>query len=167
MNYRRISIILFSGISALFIFGYPFFSVLEVRDFNSGQLLECFRILSGEEFGIFYIHSVNKRPVLDTFRTEKDSLIIVKSRFDAFGAGMPDQSTAEGNLNISSDGSLEWIVNRKIPDVVIRVGYTADHRLHIKGNDIRLADFVNPGMPVLIKSRSQGFVNLIKDRCKR
>ncbi|MEW5908882.1 MAG: DUF1850 domain-containing protein [Thermodesulfobacteriota bacterium] len=166
MNYRRIFMTCFLfGISVVFILTYPFLTLLEVRNFTTGQLLRCSRMMPGEEFGVSYIHSVNKRPVFDTFRVENDSLVIVKSRFDTFGAGMPDQSTEEGTLSISSDGWMEWTVNRKIPEVILRVGRIADHRLHVKGTDTRFSDLIEPGMPVHIRLKKQGILMSFKNRC--
>ncbi len=86
----------------------------------------------GEEFILSFTHSVNKRPVYDTLRVEKDYLVIVKSRFDAFGAGMPDSSTKEGTLTLAQDGWLEWSTNRPVPEITVRVGWTAEHKLHLK-----------------------------------
>ena len=59
-----------------------------------------------------FVHSVNRRPVYDTLRVERDHLVIVRSRYDSFGAGMPEASTPEGTLTIAKDGWLEWTVNR-------------------------------------------------------
>ena len=78
-------------VAAFFLF-YPLYPVLRVASVKKAELLFCARMAEGEEFVLSFIHSVNKRPVFDTLRIEGDHLLIVKSRFDSFGAGMPEGS---------------------------------------------------------------------------
>ena len=73
---------------------WPFIPALEIVDGRDGRVAFCARVRPGEEFVLSFVHSVNKRPVYDTLRAEGDHLVIVKSRFDSFGAGMPEASTA-------------------------------------------------------------------------
>jgi hypothetical protein len=113
-----------------------------------------------------FIHSVNRRPVYDTLRVEADHLVIVKSRFDAFGAGMPEASTSEGTLSVSRDGWLDWAVNRPVPEVTVRVGRVAEHTLHLKGREIRLADLAEPGAPLTMRVRNVRILDLMKGRCE-
>jgi hypothetical protein len=112
-----------------------------------------------------FVHSVNRRPVYDTLRAERDHLVIVKSRFDAFGAGMPEASTSEGTLAVAPDGWLEWTVNRSVPEVTVRVGRVADHILHIKGREIRLSDLAEPGSALTFRVRKVQWLDLMKGRC--
>ncbi|MBU1180587.1 MAG: DUF1850 domain-containing protein, partial [Proteobacteria bacterium] len=81
--------IIIAGIIGAGLLFLPLITALELSDFKTQQklLLVCMR--SGEEFTISFIHSVNRRPVYDTLRVESDHLVIVRSRYDSFGAGMP------------------------------------------------------------------------------
>jgi hypothetical protein len=144
---------------------WPLFPVIELVDGSSGRVALCERVRRGEEFVIAFVHSVNRRPVFDTLRAEADHLVIVKSRFDAFGAGMPEASTAEGTLTVAKDGWLEWTVNRSVPDVTVRVGRVADHMLHLKGREIRLSDLAEPGTPLTVRVSKTRMIDLIKGRC--
>ena len=72
-------------------------------------------------------------------------LRILRSRFDAFGAGMPETSTPENPLRIGPDGWLEYTVNRRVPDLTIFVGRVAGHVLHIKGRAIPFTSLAEPG----------------------
>ncbi len=136
------------GIGLLFL---PFITSLEISEFKTRQRLLLIGMKSGEEFTISFIHSVNRRPVYDTLRVESDHLVIVRSRFDSFGAGMPESSTGEGTLKVAKDGWLEWTVNRSVPDITVRVGWTADHTLHIKNRKIRLAELAEPGSGLTVR----------------
>lgn len=123
----------------------PMFGGLEVVDPQDGKVL--FRVPLGEAegFQICFIHSVNRRPVCDTLGLRGGQLLIVSSRFDSFGAGMPDGSTREGVLRRLPDGWLEWRIERPVPEVTLRVGHTAEHRLVLKGKELLLAQLVHPG----------------------
>jgi hypothetical protein len=144
---------------------WPFFPVMEVSDGRAGRVAFCDRVQSGEEFVISFVHSVNRRTVYDTLRVEGDHLVIEKSRFDAFGAGMPEASTSEGTLAVAPDGWLEWTVNRPVPEVTVRVGRVADHILHFKGREIRLADLSEPGTALTFRTRKARWLDFMKGRC--
>ncbi|MGE5256602.1 MAG: DUF1850 domain-containing protein [Hyphomicrobiales bacterium] len=144
---------------------WPFIPALEIVDVRNDNTLFCTRIRSGEEFVLSFVHSVNRRPVYDTLRAEDDHLVIVGSRFDAFGAGMPESSTPEGTLAVAPDGWLEWTVNRPVPDVTVRVGRVANHTLHFEGREIRLSDLAEPGSALTLRVRKARMIDLMKGRC--
>jgi hypothetical protein len=144
---------------------WPFFLVIEVSDGRTGRISFCDRVQPGEEFVISFVHSVNRRPVYDTLRAEGGHLVIVKSRFDAFGAGMPEASTSEGTLAVAADGWLEWTVNRPVPELTVRVGRVADHILHLKSREIRLADLSEPGTALTFRVHKARWLDLMKGRC--
>jgi hypothetical protein len=152
-----------AGVAGLLL--WPFIPALEIVDERNGRVAFCARVQPGEEFVLSFVHSVNKRPVYDTLRVEADHLVIVKSRFDSFGAGMPEASTKDGTLTIAKDGWLEWTINRAVPEITVRVGWVADHTLGIKGREIRLADLAEPGAPVTLRVRNVRMLDLMKGRC--
>jgi hypothetical protein len=119
---------------------------------------------SGEEFTISFIHSVNRRPVYDTLRVEGDHLVIVRSRYDSFGAGMPESSTGEGTFAVGKDGWLVWTVNRPVPDITVRVGWTAEHTLHIRDRKIRLAELAEPGSGLTMRVQNISMIDYLKGR---
>ena len=112
-----------------------------------------------------FIHSVNKRAVYDTVRVEGNHLLIVKSRFDSLGAGMPDVSSEGMKLGFGKDGWLEWSVNRAVPEVTFFVGWVAKHSLRLKGKDIALVDLAEPGTLLALRMEKASFYDLRKGRC--
>jgi hypothetical protein len=165
MNRRWIAGLAIAGAGAA---GFLLWTVgpsLEIVAAGSEHVVLCARVEKGEELVLSFIHSVNRRPVYDTFRVEPDHLVIVKSRFDAFGAGMPESSTVEGTLAVAPDGWLEWTVNRSLPDVTVRVGRVAEHTLHFKDRAIRLSDLAEPGRALTLRVRKARMVDLLKGRC--
>ena len=165
MNRRWIAGLVVAGAGLAGLLLWPFLPVIEIVDGRVGRVAFCARVRPGEEFVLSFVHSVNRRPVYDTLRAEGEHLVIVKSRFDAFGAGMPEASTPEGTLTIAKDGWLEWTVNRPVPEITIRVGWVANHTLSIKDREIRLADLVEPGQPLTMRVRKARMLDLMKGRC--
>jgi hypothetical protein len=164
MNRRWVAGLIVAGVGAAAFLLWPIIPVLEIVDAGSGRIVFCARVRQGEEFGLSFVHSVNRRPVYDTLRVENDHLVIVKSRFDSFGAGMPESSTAEGTLAVAPDGWLEWTVNRPVPELTLRVGRVADHTLRLQDRQIHLADLAQGGAPLTIRVRKARTVDLMKGR---
>jgi hypothetical protein len=146
---------------------YPRHLILELTDPATGRPVLCATMADGEEFDITFVHSVNKRPVQDTLRVARDHLVIVRSRFDAFGAGMPEATTEDGRLRVAADGWLEWTVNRPMPEIVLRVGRVANHALVLKGRRLPLAELAEPGAPLAFRARMASPWSIWKGRCLR
>jgi len=145
-------------VAAFFLF-YPLYPVLRVANVKKAELLFCARMAENEEFVLSFIHSVNKRPVFDTLRIEGNQLLIVKSRFDSFGAGMPEGS------QMGQDGWLEWVVNRPVPEVTLFVGWVANHSLRLKGREIPLTELAEPGTLLSLRAGKASRYGLWKGRC--
>jgi hypothetical protein len=142
-------------------------SVLEITNMRTGQALWRQKMKVGEEFVLSFTHSVNKRPVFDTLRAQGDHIIIVKSRYDAFVAGMPEATTDEGTFAVLPDGWLEWTVNRPVPEIVVRVGRVAGHTLWIQGQEIPLSGLAEPGTALSFRVRKISALSMLKGRCFR
>jgi hypothetical protein len=146
---------------------WPRHLVLEIARADSAERVLCAGVHPGEEVVLSFFHSVNRRPVHDTFRVASDRLIVVKSVFDSFGAGMPEASTTEGTLRVGEDGWLEWTINRPMPEVVVRIGWVANHTLRLKGRQVPLAELAPPGTAVAMRPKTYSLLGLWKGRCVR
>jgi hypothetical protein len=144
---------------------YPGNIVLKLTAAKSGRVVFCAPVTDGEEFLLSFIHSVNKRPVYETLRVAGNHLLIVKSRYDSFGAGMPEASTQEGSLRVDRDGWLEWTVNREVPEIKFFVGWVANHTLCLKGRETILANIVEPGTSLSIRVQKVSYFELWRGRC--
>jgi hypothetical protein len=165
MSRRWIASLVIAGAGFAGLLLLPFIPVLEIIDGRVGRVAFCVRVQPGEEFVLSFVHSVNRRPVYDILRAEGDHLVIVKSRFDSFGAGMPESSTSEGTLAVAPDGWLEWTVNQPVPEITVRVGRVADHTLNLKSREIRLSDLAEPGSALTFRVRKVRWLDLMKGRC--
>lgn len=152
-------------IAILFIF-YPVRKVLTVEPVDAKRPALCYIVTPGDEFTISFVHSVNKRPVYDTIRIEKDHFLVVKSRYDAFGAGMPVASDGDARLKTVADGWLELTdINLRLTDFKIFVGTIAEHSLRIHNKDFRMTEHVAPGTPVTFSINNYSIYQVWKGGC--
>jgi hypothetical protein len=112
---------------------------LEIRDARSGRVYGVWPLEDGE-FAIEFVHSVNQRPVLETFKAEGGNILPLAVRFFSFGAGM--QSDLEAGQQMSRDGEALVITgfNRTVPKLNYIVGTISDHLLYINGETVSLRD---------------------------
>jgi len=146
------------------LFWIPSQSVLIVAEAPE-KVAFCARMNEGEEWSISYTHSVNRRPVYDFLRVEGNGLRIIRSRYDAFGAGMPETSTPDNPLRIGPDGWLEYTVNRPVPDVTVFVGRVAGHALHLKGRLIPFISLSEPGKSLRFFVERRSPYQIFEGRC--
>jgi hypothetical protein len=161
--------VLLSGLSVVLLFYlfFPLYTVLNILSVNKGRVVFCAEMKEGEEFVLSFIHSVNKRPVYDTLRVERAHLLIVRSRFDTFGAGMPETSTDGMKLELDEEGWLVWTVNRPVPEVTVLVGRVANHTLHLKGRNLALSALSEPGSPVSMRPARISYYEMWRGGCIR
>jgi hypothetical protein len=154
------------GILVVFFLFIPFHRVLTITAVKTAQGLGCVRMTEGEAFILSFIHSVNQRPVYDTIRLEGDYLLIVKSRFDSFGGGMPDVSTDSVKLQWGKDGWIELILNQSVPEITFFLGWVANHTLQIKGRNIPLTNLAEPGTLLSLRTQKMSYYDLWKNGCR-
>lgn len=154
-----------TGVVGMIVFFWiPSQTVLVVTD-ASGKTALCARMSDGEEWMISYTHSVNRRPVYDFLRVEGNGIRILRSRYDAFGAGMPETSTPENPLRVGPDGWLEYTVNRSVRDLTIFVGRVAGHALNIKGRNIPFISLAEPGKSLRFFVEKRSLYRTFKGGC--
>jgi hypothetical protein len=164
---RRLCIwfISFGVAAALCVCFVPFSTVLVVTDVKREKQVLCGCVEEGEEFVLSYQHSVNRRPVFDTLQMGRGQLVIVKSRFDSFGAGMPEKSEQGMTLGVDREGWIVWTVNRAVPEVTLFVGWVANHSLSFRGKTIALSSLVEPGKSLSFRSSRFSLYQIWKGRC--
>lgn len=116
----------------------------------------------GEGFAIRYIHSVALTPVTDYFIIRDGKIFLDKTIYHDFGAGLPHapeagQQMKAGHGQISITG-----YNREIPELGVRVGRVADHRMllfdrgqkekgDVEPREVPLAGLSPPGTVIMFK----------------
>jgi hypothetical protein len=150
----------------LFLLLYPLVSVLAVSDAKTTLPVLYVKARDGQEFSVAFSHSVNKRPVRDYIRVAGDRLVVARSEYDAFGAGMPETSQGETTVRLTPAGKIVLDnINRSLPEITVFVGTVANHVLYAAGREIPLADLAPPGTPLTFRIAKVSYFTLLSSRC--
>ena len=96
-----------------------------------------------KEFIISYTHSVNRGRVRDYYIIKSKYIILSKTRFMSYGAGIPEPekrqkfTETEDYIEISD-------INRKIDNLYLFVGTIANHKIEIDEKKIELKEIFKP-----------------------
>lgn len=138
-RFRNIAIIAAASILLLAVLAAAYISVrgygfLTVRDAGSGKRYARYLMRVGDEFGVGFIHSVNKSPVTDFYELRRDGIYVVRTVYYGFGAGVQTQLEDGQKLEYGEDGSMIITgFDRKMPDLTYIVGTVSDHTLTLNG----------------------------------
>ncbi len=106
-----------------------------------------------DEFAIIYEHSVMRTEVKDVFALEKGEILLLRTEYQSFGAGLPTE--AHESFRQVGDRFINEGINQRIPKIRMRTGKTTDHRL-IYNEDVQIAfnDYVEAGSVILIEEKT-------------
>jgi hypothetical protein len=130
-----------------------------------GALLFAWPIRAGDFFEVTFTHSVNQSPITDVFEWTGDDLVVTKSRFKAFGAGVPVPSDGIGTEMIRVGEFYELIgIDKHMPNFTIMTQTVPDHRVTMGAHEAVLLDLVGSGKQVVIEVRQVSFLGALFNR---
>lgn len=103
--------------------------------------------LSEDSFEIYWIHSVEKEPWLETYEKKGDRLFLEKTRFKTFGAGTP----SDGEIISSNDGFVHMKIEREVEIVNLIVSKNVETTLITDSKEYRLFEILEDYENVSIK----------------
>lgn len=114
-----------------------------------------------QPFSIEFVHSVNRTPVTEYYEVQDGQLMVTACRYYAFGAGVASLPEDGGTIEILSDGSMLLTgLNRRLPQLNIRLSDVTQHFLHIDGSTITLSQLApNHQLKILVTKLT--FIQLI------
>ncbi len=143
---KTISLILIFFLVLLF---YPVLR-LQLIDVESGKVLKSFSIKNGQEFTIYFIHSVEKTPWFEIYYIENNEIYLKETIFFSYGAGLP--STTKHDFSFEEDGMHIRNYNVKMDPLIYRVGaVVADHTIKVNGEEIHFNELAKPFNSILIR----------------
>ncbi len=147
-------------LTALFI---PYDRVLVIRNRkNSIEKVYSKKALQG--FIISYTHSVNKGRVKDYYKIQGRKLIVHKTEFVSYGAGMPEiQDTAKSTFRVS-DKNYELCMTRSVKKLFMAIGLIAEHSIAFTGNmenEFFLKDFFKPQTAIILEVKNISIIQKI------
>ena len=106
---------------------------------QTGQILHVVRTCEIEGFSISHIHSLHQSPVLEIYTIRDGQIMLIALEFETFGAGLPEVLEPGQTLTRLETGGLRIDgFERPIADLRYLIGHTAEHTLHLAGQDIPL-----------------------------
>lgn len=125
--------------AAVFSFAAAFFflpciKVLSISNRNNPDERYFVKADSLKGFEISYTHSVNKGRVHDSYGiTNQDTLLLDKTTFVSYGAGIPEAEETPGAVfTVTEDGYVISNLQRYVKKLVMAVGIIADHGLTLR-----------------------------------
>ena len=103
-----------------------------------------------KEFIISYTHSVNRGRVRDYYIIKSKYIILSKTRFISYGAGIPEPEKRQ-KFRETEDYIEISDINRKIDNLYLFVGTIANHIIEIDGEKIELKKIFKPQESIKIE----------------
>lgn len=158
MKGRRVIWPVLACVLILFALFTPFIKTISVGDF-SGRYKTVYSASAVNGFVISYTHSVNKGRVHDFYTVEKDGLLLDKTIFVSYGAGIPEPGETPGAVfTVKEDGYEISGLNRRMKELVMAVGVIAEHSISWGSEEHFLKDWFPAQTRLIIKTEN---VNLI------
>ncbi len=157
-----ISVIFF--LAMVFVFTFPFYSVLSIS--NRKNPSEKIYFTDGTKgFVVSYTHSVNKGRVHDYYRTEGRNLVVYRTDFVSYGAGMPELEETPGAVFHETDGTYSMEYRRDAGrSFLLSVGVIAEHSITVGSHEFFLKDFFAPRTSLVFEVKNISLYQFLKRR---
>lgn len=114
-----------------------------------------------KEFIISYTHSVNRGRVRDYYIIKSKYIILSKTRFMSYGAGIPEPEKKQ-KFRETEDYIEISDINRKIDNLYLFVGTIANHKIEIDEKKIELKEIFKPQENIKIEYKILSIFEYIK-----
>lgn len=114
-----------------------------------------------KEFVISYTHSVNRGRVRDYYIIKSKYIILSKTRFMSYGAGIPEPEKRQKFIETEDYIEISDI-NRKIDNLYLFVGTIANHKIEIDEKKIELKEIFKPQENIKIEYKILSIFEYIK-----
>jgi len=124
---------------------------LVVSNFSSAEVITSLKVKPGDHFTIRYIHSVDKTPIFEEFRLDRDQgLVLVKTWFTMFGAGL-GHWPGHGDLTQDADWITIDHIEQPLGSFILRIGaLSVGHTIIYHNQKINLSRLA-PGVRALVE----------------
>jgi hypothetical protein len=102
-------------------------------------------------FDVTFTHSVNQSPVTDFIEWTGSELVVRKSRFKAFGAGIPIPGDGIGTELVRAGDYYELVgIDKAMPDFTVMTQTVPDHIITMGAREARLLELAGSGRQVTL-----------------
>ncbi len=135
-------------------------SCILLEDLNNGQVVFVKAMGARDELTIGWTHSVELLPWEEIFRVEHNKLIMDRTRFKTFGAGVPSVSLGKSKME---DG---WVVyydlNQVMPQLTYSISKKGRHILSYDKQIIPLYQILPDATPVSVSVQRVSRIRLLQ-----
>ncbi len=162
---RRFKLIIICTVIITLILSFYKITLLQVyiadKGPNFNRVLLQLPIKSGDTFSVKWTHSVSLRPVIETYKIEKNlNISIYEMIFDSFSANLPSSPDYNTIWEYNEDHIRVYNYDVTFDSLPVVIGkVVANHTLYVRDSVIPLKDIYKPGGFVKIKAIKK---NLIK-----
>lgn len=139
-------------------------TLLKIIDYKDNNIIWERKTAENDGFKIRYLHSVAKTPVLEIFEIENGEIVLTSTEYQSYGAGLPfineHKYTLEDNKFIIKE------INKKLPEIMIRVSDYADHEFIFKNEIYKLSELVKDETLLEISTEKNNNFNYYKREVK-
>lgn len=122
----------------LLLFALPLTQRLTIST-REGKLLLALPVETGEAFSIWYMHSANRSPVVDTLEWTGNEIMVRETYFKTFGAGIPIPADGIGEELIKVEGGYKLVgINKPQQSFLLMTEEIPDHHLLYRETSIGL-----------------------------
>lgn len=125
---------------------------LDIRQRDSQELFLALPIHYNEPFTIWYLHSIARRPVEEKLHlAPQGALVVDETIWDMNGTGLPYGPDPGMKFELKDGKYILTNMNRVFPEVVMAIGWVAEHRLIYQGRSLPLARLAPPGTAIRLQ----------------
>jgi len=118
---------------------------------SSGQADRFIELGNAKTFSLRYTHSVEKTPVIESFRILDDGkLLLFSTAYKSYGVGLPSLPE-EGKLTISNGWLILDNLHREYPAIRLRVGPEAGVSIELNDKTYPIYQWFPAGSLVIIR----------------
>lgn len=111
-------------------------------------------------FVISYTHSVNKGRVRDFYSCRNGNLVVEKTVFVSYGAGIPEPGETSGAIFGEENGGYSISnLNRSVKRLVMAVGVVAEHSFSADGKEFFLKDYFPAQTSLIFEVKKVSFAD--------
>ena len=133
--------------------------VLVVEEAATGEVIHQQQIHKELKFAIQYIHSVERTPVWDYFKTKEDQIVLKATKYESYGAGLPFLN--QNDYIVKNDKFIIDNINTNLREIPVRISDYAKHKLLINNQVYKLYKLTATQNLVLIKIEDKNLYQLL------
>jgi hypothetical protein len=141
----------------------PLFERFTITNEKSGYVVFQDRVEKYREFYTSFTHSVNRTPVNEYYKISEGKLVLEKTTFYSYGAGMPEIGEyGSSEPSIVNGMVLIDNINKEFQRFTIFAGTYANHSLNTDNSEVFFSQFVKPQTPVTFEVKRVSLITILR-----